>query len=258
MSNHHASETSGPATGILFEREKWEDEKAFRREELALKKADQRRLDQELDLKLRESKRSRWWNPLVIAIIAAALAGVGNAVVALLNGNSQQRVEEQKAESERILAAIKTNDPASAATNLKFLVDAGLIKQTQTAEYISKLVKEGKPEQLPVLPAAVDSIVSDLESENTVARRAARRMLGQQGAAAIPAITDLLAKNRNHATANYRQVLGAVEALAEMNVTDRCAAYKKDPQLRRDVDNHADIKEATLTAAAAKAVLCPS
>jgi hypothetical protein len=90
MNNRQTFETSAAAAETSFERQKWEDEKIFRQ-------ADQRRLDQELALKLHEAQRSRWRSPLVIAIIGAALAGSGNALVALLNANNQQCIEEHKA-----------------------------------------------------------------------------------------------------------------------------------------------------------------
>jgi len=73
----------------------------------------------------------------------------------------------------------------------------------------------------------------------------------------IPKITEILAANRDHGTASYRLVLGAVEALATMAQADRCLAYKQNPALRRDVEAHAGIKEETLTAATRKALSCP-
>src|SRR5262245_9895390 len=145
MSDQDAPGTTALAanSGGLSEYQKWVDECKFRQEELELKRAEQRRLVDELAFKVREAERSRWWNPLVIARIAAALAAGGNAAVAWLNGTNLQKIEEQKAESERIIAAMKTGDPDNAVVNLKFLADAGLIRNTKTAKYITDLVKEG-------------------------------------------------------------------------------------------------------------------
>ncbi len=104
---------------------------------------------QELDAKLAEQKRTRWANPLVIAVFAAAAAAAGNGVVAVINGiyqrdlektrsdaqidlemhrsKDQHEIEEAKAEAARILEVIKTADPEKAAENLDFLLKAGLI-----------------------------------------------------------------------------------------------------------------------------------
>lgn len=63
-----------------------------------------------------------------MAILAATLAAVGNAIVAVVNGLEQRQLERQKGEETRILEMIKTGDPDKAAENLKFLLDSGLIE----------------------------------------------------------------------------------------------------------------------------------
>src|ERR1700686_3738268 len=107
-----------------FEREKW-------RADCELRK-------REIEITEREQARSRWSNPIVLAVLAAALAGLGNAAATWLNGIEQRKLEteraeqakimeETKAEAARILEVIKTGDADKAATNLKFLADMGLI-----------------------------------------------------------------------------------------------------------------------------------
>src|SRR3954465_13482497 len=110
-----------------FEREKWIKEISFREREIALKEAEQLNRAEELRLKENESERSKWSSPLVVAISAAALAGIVNASVAGLNGYFQREVEELKSESARILEMIKTGNTKSASGNLKFLMETGLI-----------------------------------------------------------------------------------------------------------------------------------
>lgn len=146
---------------LEFEREKWQAELASRREEL--------------DLKRGELNRSRWVNPLVIAIFAAAIAGLGNAAVTLINGtqqtqleqerarltqrlNSEQsnatlRLEQSKSEAARILEVVKTNDPDKAAANLSFLIDTGLIADSNTRSQIQAYLEKRKPGQGVSLPA---------------------------------------------------------------------------------------------------------
>ena len=79
------------AASIAFEREKWE--------------AEQRRLDKEFFLREREmsfkeaeARRSRWWNPLAIAIMGAAIAAGGSAFVSWQNSRASLEVETFKAE----------------------------------------------------------------------------------------------------------------------------------------------------------------
>jgi hypothetical protein len=109
----------------LFEREKWDAERAFRERELLLKEQEQRVNDAELDLKRAEYASARWKNPLIVAILAAAIAGAGNSVVSYLNAVSRTRLEAQKSEQARILEMIKTGSPDKTAENLRFLLEAG-------------------------------------------------------------------------------------------------------------------------------------
>ncbi|WP_139237909.1 MULTISPECIES: hypothetical protein [Methylobacterium] len=119
---------------------KWAGENALKKRALDLQEL-------EIQMKLEEQKRSRWSNPLVIAVLAAALAGAGNAVVAWINGRNQleleeskdtiqQRIEESKAESARILEAVKATDPDQAADNLQFLLDTMLISNAMRRQHL--------------------------------------------------------------------------------------------------------------------------
>jgi len=152
-----------------FEREKWQADLRLRERELSLR-------EREEILKSLELRRSRWTNPLVLAVLAATLAATGNAVVAFINGveqrelertradaqlalerhkdDSLQAIEEAKAEATRILEVIKTNDVEKARNNLDFLNQAGLItnpkRRAELQAYLSKL----KPGEGPALPSS--------------------------------------------------------------------------------------------------------
>src|SRR5262245_30961345 len=104
-------------TELEFEREKWRSDYELRK--------------REIELKERAASRDRWTNPLVLAVFAAAAAGLGNAAAIWLNGIEQRKleesraeqarvIEETKAESARILEVIKTNSSDEAAVNLEF------------------------------------------------------------------------------------------------------------------------------------------
>jgi hypothetical protein len=72
---------------LAFEREKWEAELELRRSEIALKRE--------------ELNRSRLFNPLTLAVIAAAVAAIGNFVVTWINSHEQRRLEWDRAEITR-------------------------------------------------------------------------------------------------------------------------------------------------------------
>jgi|ERR1700704_1093511 hypothetical protein len=161
-------------TSAEFERHKWDAEFRLREREVAVKEQDAARQDRELDARLQEQKRARWTNPLVLAVFAAALAALGNAGVAYINGQSQhalesdknqaqitlerekvegqQTIEELKAEAARILEVIKTIDPDKAAENLDFLMKSGLIIDKKRREALERFLADRKPGEGPSIP----------------------------------------------------------------------------------------------------------
>ena len=88
-----------------FEKEKWESEKELRERELALKTREQGNRDQELYLKSQEQRLSRWNTPLIVALIAAAVAGITNIMVTGYNGYIKNQSEAEKSASHRRKAA---------------------------------------------------------------------------------------------------------------------------------------------------------
>jgi tetratricopeptide (TPR) repeat protein len=134
-----------------FEREKWEAEKTFREREISIKEREQANKEAELDLKKGEPPASWWRDPLVIAIIAAAIAAAGNIFLAYLNGELQRQLEAQKSEYTRILEMIRTGDPDQVAENLKFLLEAGLIDDRDTYKEIDEFLKTREPGSGPAL-----------------------------------------------------------------------------------------------------------
>lgn len=163
-----------------FEREKWENDVRLREREITLKERTQDAAERETLVKLAELKRSRWSSPLVLAVLAAAVAATGNASVALINGvlqrdlerqrasvqynfenakaDSETEIEEAKAESARILEMIKTNDPDKAAVNLAFLLETGLIVNEDRRNSLRLYLENRIRGQGPTLPSpAVDS-----------------------------------------------------------------------------------------------------
>jgi hypothetical protein len=139
----------------LLEREKWNKDNEFRNRELLVK---ERKLELELkefEFKEREHASSTWRSPLVVAIFAAAVAAMGNAIVAYTNGNLQLQLEEDKAEQARILEMIKTGNPDSAAANLRFLLQSGLISNPSTTNKLEKFLRQRQAGSGPALPPTV-------------------------------------------------------------------------------------------------------
>jgi hypothetical protein len=143
MSEQKDSSVTTSVTELVvsaLDREKWLAEKAFRDRELVLKERERARLEDELRLKREDARRSRWSSPLVIAILGAAAAALGNAGVAWQSTKDQRTLENDraiaaqkaqasnnkyqldleafKAEATRLFEVVKTNNPDKAAVNL--------------------------------------------------------------------------------------------------------------------------------------------
>jgi hypothetical protein len=159
MSTEAAPDPAAPAKSTLaWEQRKWRDEYQLKARELDLKQ-------REFDFKQKEQQPSNWSNPLVVAILAAAIAGLSNALVAMINGRLQRqieqskaaeslRIEESRSEAGRILEMIKTGEPDKAAGNLKFLIDTGLISNEERVSQIQHYLSTRQPGTGPFLPTA--------------------------------------------------------------------------------------------------------
>lgn len=141
------------ATGSS-DHDKWEAEKAFRERELQIKERQQR--VSEVDLELRQAERASalWKSPLVVAVFAAAIAGLSNAAVSYLNAKAQTNLEAKKAEQARILEMIKTGDADKAAANLQFLLDARLIVEPNLRADLTNYLGRRVQGSGPVLPSS--------------------------------------------------------------------------------------------------------
>jgi hypothetical protein len=62
------------STSTAGQNDHWCDEREFRNREMILKEREQATRDAEVDLKRKELEKSEWRNPLVVAILAAAVA----------------------------------------------------------------------------------------------------------------------------------------------------------------------------------------
>jgi hypothetical protein len=137
-SAHRVEDVAPASPSLVPEAEKWETEKRFRERELALKEA-------ELKLKRDDHASSGWRSPLVVAILAAALAAAGNAVVTIVNSRFERDLDDRRAEHERILEMLKAGSPDKAAANLKFLLNLGLISDASLATNLKSFLDVRAP-----------------------------------------------------------------------------------------------------------------
>jgi len=137
------SEGSGAVPPDL-DYEKWQAEMELRRREVSVREREQDRLDA-------ESKRARWLNPLIIAIVGATITGVSSVAVSWWNGKNDHEMEAFKAESARILEMIHVTDLKKMRENLAFLAGSGLISK-ETADKIRTYLASLPPKQGPLLP----------------------------------------------------------------------------------------------------------
>jgi hypothetical protein len=143
---------------IQNERELREAEIALRREELQvrLKEAEVALRRCELEAQSKGKRTTSMASPLGIAIITGILGLLGAAAGNYWQNRTNLQLEQKKFESNLIVKAIETGDPAIALENLLFLTKTGLLPDSESriqAYYASIQQGQGKG-QGPVLPAA--------------------------------------------------------------------------------------------------------
>jgi hypothetical protein len=121
----------------------------FHDRELLLREREVVAREREVALHSEEIGRSRWSNPLVIGLLAAALSLAGNLAVALINSIETQKLERYKARTALVTELIKTGNTEAAVRNLKFFADNGLLDDPDGTirRALSTTI------DLPVLPA---------------------------------------------------------------------------------------------------------
>lgn len=136
--------------------QKWEVERGFREREIAVKEREQTLRETELDLRRKDQASSGWRSPLVVAIFAAAIGAAGNAAVTFVSGVQQRALEAQRSEQAMLLETIRTGNPDTAAENLRFVVEAGLVtRPSLVASVRAFLGKARQPGSGPALPAQI-------------------------------------------------------------------------------------------------------
>lgn len=124
--------------------------------ELDLKQAELDLRRREMEVRIAEARVAPWRSPLALAIGAAAVAAIANVAVAYLNNSNQLRVESQRAEAQRILEAIRTDNPDQAWLSLEFLVRSGLVDEP-VASRIEAYLSDTPREETVLFPASASA-----------------------------------------------------------------------------------------------------
>jgi peptidoglycan L-alanyl-D-glutamate endopeptidase CwlK len=151
-------ETAPEPTDTDLKLEQAQEDLRLKRVETELKLAELKSRQEEKPIKSLIS------SPLTITLITGILALTGSLIVNVFQSAanlklerekfvSNQKLEQNKAESDLIIQAIKTADPDASAKNLLFLLKLSLIKDRDGK--IAEL--EQHPENAPVLSATSDS-----------------------------------------------------------------------------------------------------
>jgi hypothetical protein len=137
----------------LSERERFEAEQGYRERQQALAEREQKVREADLELRRQELLRSRWSSPLVLAVLAAAIAAIGNAIVTHLNGRHQRTLEGARADASRQLERDKAEaqielerDKSAAQRELesdKAAAQRALDEQQAESDRILEAIKTG-------------------------------------------------------------------------------------------------------------------
>lgn len=112
----------------------------------------------ELQLKRDESKAQlaaqKDRSPILVPVWVGVLGLLGGILLATVQGFFTGKLEREKAQSNLILKAIETGNIQDSATNLRFLIRAGLLDDP-SGKIVASL---NEPGGVPTLPAATESV----------------------------------------------------------------------------------------------------
>jgi hypothetical protein len=105
----------------------------LKKSELALKQREVAAREREVATKEKEGQTSKWFNPVTIAIYAAAIGLFGNILTSNANNTASEKAEHLRAQSDLVLQVIKTGNTVDACKNLSFFVNIGLLDDPKGA-----------------------------------------------------------------------------------------------------------------------------
>ncbi len=207
--NDDTPATAAPVD-VALRRTSADIESEFREREVAVKEG-------ELELQRQEQSRAGWSNPLVVALFAAAIGAIGNALITYAGGVQQRQLEAQRAEQARLLEMIRTGNAETAAGNLQFLVDTGLLTEPAVLASVRKYLATRKPGTGPVLPSpgvgTATSTVTSTAATRAAVTGAASRLL--QCLAATRARLAIPAEDSHNDAATVQMFLATSAAVSQ-------------------------------------------
>jgi hypothetical protein len=141
---------------------------------------------EELEIKRRDSTKSVWSSPLLVAVIGLFATIMANIIQNYLQSEGNRNLERQRFESTLIQKALETGSSEEAAKRLQFLVNIGFIKDEtgKIANYVSD------PETIPLHPVGNVPAGDNFEG-NT--RKAAKLSIGNGAIEDFNDLKDLIA-----------------------------------------------------------------
>lgn len=125
------------APGDDFEREKWAEELELRKREVAIKE--------------RENSSAQWKNPILVSIVSAAVAGTIGILANHFDSQSKIALEERKSDLALLTSLIKSDDKTVVSDNLRFLVDAKVIRNEELRGDLAAYLENTSVSELPAI-----------------------------------------------------------------------------------------------------------
>lgn len=110
----------------------------------------------------KERTKKKFWDTQIAPIILSAIfALIGTGIGALIQGRANSQLEKEKFQASLILRMLETNDQKKAASNLNFLIKAGLIQNYLLQEKLAKIITDSSA--IPTL-----GLIGNSESEQSL------------------------------------------------------------------------------------------
>ena len=157
MDNGNKNESEGSIDDKRYQLEVKKHDDLIEIERLKVKHDEIRLENEAAELRKKDSKseNSTFKNPLILAILGATIAALGNIYTNHVSAVKEAELERQKAESALISKMLETaGNIQGARENLKFLLDAGLIDNEETKANIESYLEETPEDVGPSLNAS--------------------------------------------------------------------------------------------------------
>jgi hypothetical protein len=242
----------GPA--VLSEREKWDADQSWRQAELSLRRE--------------ELRKGRSTHPIVVVIIGGCLTAAFGMWTTHLNSQAGQVQETARAEAARILEVVKTGDPDTAAKNLQFLADVGLVTDERVSQKLHDYIANRLPGQGISLPQSngvakpadpksseADDRAADAADLDRSILKSSREQIEMGMSDPDKHIGMMGALLNSRAMGVTRdETIFALRSLSKVSQATRCAYYPENRIVRRLIEEYASSTDQELRELAKQAL----